>query len=29
LLFADGEPVERLVGVQQEPRVRSLVESYT
>ena len=28
LLFADGEPVERLVGVQQESRLRSLVDSY-
>ncbi|MDS0282767.1 thioredoxin [Haloarcula onubensis] len=29
LLFADGEPVERLVGVQQESRLRSLVDSYS
>ncbi|NHX41758.1 MULTISPECIES: thioredoxin [Haloarcula] len=29
LLFADGEPVERLVGMQQEPQLRSLIESYT
>ena len=29
LLFADGEQVEQLVGVQQEPRLRSLVESYS
>ena len=28
LLFADGGPVERLVGMQQEPQLRSLVESY-
>ena len=28
VLFADGEPVEQLVGVQQEPRLRSLVERY-
>ena len=28
LLFADGEPVERLVGMQQEPQLRSLIESY-
>lgn len=28
LLFADGEPVERLVGVQQEARLESLIESY-
>jgi len=29
LLFADGEQVEQLVGLQQEPRLRSLVESYS
>ncbi|MFC7078114.1 thioredoxin family protein [Haloarcula halophila] len=28
LLFADREPVEHLVGMQQEPRLRSLIESY-
>ena len=28
LLFADGEPVERLVGMQQEPQLRSLIENY-
>ncbi|RLM90461.1 thioredoxin [Haloarcula sp. Atlit-7R] len=28
LLFTDGEPVERMVGMQQEPRLRSLIESY-
>jgi len=28
LLFANGEPVERLVGFQQEPQLRSLVERY-
>jgi len=28
LLFADGEPVERLVGMQQEPQLRSLIDSY-
>lgn len=28
LLFADGEPVERLVGMQEESQLRSLVESY-
>jgi len=28
MLFADGEPVERLVGVQQEARLTSLVESH-
>ena len=29
LLFADGEPVERLVGMQEEARLRSLVETHT
>ncbi|MFB6299754.1 MAG: thioredoxin [Halobacteriales archaeon] len=29
LLFADGEPVERVVGVQPESSLRSLVEGYT
>jgi len=29
VLFADGEPVERLVGVQDESRLRATVESYT
>ena len=29
VLFADGEPVERLVGVQDESRLRTTVESYT
>jgi thioredoxin 1 len=28
LLFADGEPVERVVGMQQEPQLRSLIERY-
>jgi thioredoxin 1 len=28
VLFADGEPVERLVGMQEEARLRSLVESH-
>ena len=28
VLFADGEPVERLVGMQEERRLRSLVESH-
>jgi thioredoxin 1 len=28
LLFADDEPVERLVGMQEESQLRSLVESY-
>jgi len=27
-LFADGEPAERLVGMQDEGRLRSLVEQY-
>jgi thioredoxin 1 len=27
-LFADGEPVERLVGVRQKPELASLVEQY-
>jgi thioredoxin 1 len=29
LLFADGEAVEQLVGLQQEPKLRSLVERYS
>jgi thioredoxin 1 len=29
LLFSNGEPVERLVGMQQEAQLRSLVESYS
>jgi len=29
LLFVDGEPVERLVGMQQESKLRALVESHT
>jgi len=29
LLFADGEPVERLVGMQQEPQLRSLIDEYS
>jgi thioredoxin 1 len=29
ILFADGEPVERVVGVQGEDQLRSLVETYT
>ena len=28
LLFVDGEQVERLVGMQQKPRLRSLIESH-
>jgi len=28
MLFADGEPVERLVGVQQEARLTELVERH-
>lgn len=28
VLFADGEPVERIVGVQSEDQLRSLIESY-
>ena len=28
VLFADGEPVERLVGMQEEARLRSLVGSH-
>lgn len=27
-LFADGEPVERMVGVQDEPTLRELVNQY-
>ncbi|MFC4451162.1 thioredoxin [Halorussus aquaticus] len=29
VLFADGEQVEKIVGVQQEDQLRTLVESYT
>jgi thioredoxin 1 len=29
VLFADGQPVERLVGMQDESRLRTTVESYT
>ncbi|WP_276252431.1 thioredoxin [Haloarcula rara] len=29
LLFADGEQVEQLVGLQQEPQLRSLIERYS
>jgi thioredoxin 1 len=29
MLFADGEPVERIVGVRGEDELRSLVESHT
>jgi thioredoxin 1 len=29
LLFANGEQVERLVGVQQEPQLRSLIQNYS
>ncbi|NHN49203.1 thioredoxin [Halostella sp. JP-L12] len=29
VLFADGEQVEEVVGVQSEDRLRSLIESYT
>jgi thioredoxin 1 len=28
LLFADGEPVERLVGMQEETQLRSVIEEY-
>jgi len=28
LLFADGEPVERLVGMQDEAQLRSVIEGY-
>jgi thioredoxin 1 len=28
VLFADGEPAERLVGMQEERRLRSLVETH-
>jgi len=28
LLFADGEPVERLVGMQDESRLRSAIEEH-
>jgi thioredoxin 1 len=28
LLFADGEPVERLVGVQDESQLRSVIEAH-
>ncbi|NHX35463.1 MULTISPECIES: thioredoxin [Halolamina] len=29
VLFADGEPVERLVGMQEESRIRQLIDSHT
>ena len=29
VLFADGEPVERLVGMQEESELRALVDSHT
>jgi len=29
VLFADGQPVERLVGMQPETRLRSVVEDHT
>jgi thioredoxin 1 len=29
VLFADGDPAERLVGMQDESRLRSVVESHT
>ncbi|GGN95377.1 MULTISPECIES: thioredoxin [Haloarcula] len=29
LLFVDGEPVERLVGMQQKSQLRALVEAYS
>jgi len=29
VLFADGEPVERLVGMQDESKLRTLVSSHT
>ncbi|GAB7095492.1 thioredoxin [Halolamina litorea] len=29
ILFADGEPVERLVGMQNESQLRSLIASHT
>lgn len=29
LLFVDGEQVERLVGMQQKPRLEQLIESHT
>jgi len=29
VLFADGEAVEQLVGLQQEPQLRSLIERYS
>ncbi len=29
VLFADGEPVERLVGMQDESRLRELIASHT
>jgi len=28
VLFADGEPAERLVGMQDEARLRSAIEEY-
>jgi thioredoxin 1 len=29
ILFADGEPVEQLVGMQQKPQLRQLIDQYT
>jgi thioredoxin 1 len=29
LLFTRGEPVERVVGIQQEPQLRSLIDEYS
>jgi thioredoxin 1 len=29
VLFADGEPAERLVGMQDEARLRSAIEKHT
>lgn len=29
VLFADGEPVERLVGMQEESQLRGLIDSHT
>nr|WP_277543176.1 thioredoxin [Halomicroarcula sp. FL173] len=29
LRFADGELVERVVGMQQEPQLRSLIDTYS
>jgi hypothetical protein len=28
VLFSDGEPVERIVGVRQQPELTALVEQY-